>query len=42
MDQTFTIHRHLSQIPIDYIRSYLISIGMQQTMNSIVIRFFSV
>jgi hypothetical protein len=22
------IHQHLSQIPIDYIRSYLISIGM--------------
>ncbi|CAF1412778.1 unnamed protein product [Rotaria sordida] len=27
IDQTFWIHQHLSQIPIDYIRSYIASIG---------------
>ncbi|CAF3183154.1 unnamed protein product [Rotaria sp. Silwood2] len=27
IDQTFWIHQHLSQIPIDYIRSYMASIG---------------
>ena len=29
-DQTFWIHQHLSQIPIDYIRSYMASIGKTQ------------
>ncbi|CAF0866405.1 unnamed protein product [Rotaria sp. Silwood1] len=27
IDQTYWIHQHLSQIPIDYIRSYMASIG---------------
>jgi len=30
MDQTYWIHKHLSQIPIDYIRSYMVSIGKKE------------
>jgi len=34
MDQTYWIHQHLSQIPVDYIRSYMISIGMEENPNN--------
>ncbi|CAF0854976.1 unnamed protein product [Adineta ricciae] len=34
MDQTSWIHQHLSQIPIEYIRSYMASIGAQENSAS--------
>ncbi len=39
MDQTYWIHKHLSQIPIDYIRSYMTSIGMKGNLTIIISRF---
>ncbi|CAF4941260.1 unnamed protein product, partial [Rotaria sp. Silwood1] len=34
IDQTYWIHQHLSQIPIDYIRSYMASIGQSISVSN--------
>ncbi|CAF1219451.1 unnamed protein product [Adineta steineri] len=37
MDQTYWIHQHLSQIPIDYIHSYLTSIGQSTSVSNVLV-----
>jgi hypothetical protein len=36
MGQTDWIHQYLSQIPIDYIRSYMTSIGKKENQTKII------